>query len=45
MVWRCWLVEGCFTSRETVGLFGTGAQDVHLDFYTAPEPLRYGGGG
>ena len=27
----------CFTSTETVGLLGTGAQDVHLDFYTAPE--------
>ena len=27
----------CFTSRhtETVGLLGTGAQDVHLDFHTA----------
>ena len=22
---------------ETVGLLGTGAQDVHLDFHTAPE--------
>ena len=29
----------CFTSTETVGLLGTGAQDVHLDFHTAPaEP-------
>ena len=27
----------CFTSTETIGLFGTGAQDVHLDFHTAPE--------
>ena len=27
----------CFTSTETVGLLGTGAQDVHLDFHTAPE--------
>ena len=27
----------CFTSIETVGLFGTGAQDGHLDFRTAPE--------
>ena len=26
-----------FTSTETVGLLGTGAQDVHLDFHTAPE--------
>ena len=31
------LVECCFTSTETVGLLGTGTQDVHLDFYTAPE--------
>ena len=29
------LLECCFT--ETVGLLGTGAQDVHLDFHTAPE--------
>ena len=27
----------CFTSTETVGLLETGAQDVHLDFHTAPE--------
>ena len=26
-----------FTSTETVALLGTGAQDVHLDFHTAPE--------
>ena len=32
-----WLVGFCFTSTETVGLLGTGAQDVHLDFHTAPE--------
>ena len=31
------LAECCFTSTETVGLLGTGAQDVHLDFHTAPE--------
>ena len=31
------LVECCFTSTETVGLLGTGAQDGHLDFHTAPE--------
>ena len=31
------VVECCFTSTETVGLLGTGAQDVHLDFHTAPE--------
>ena len=27
----------CFTSTETVGLLGTGDQDGHLDFHTAPE--------
>ena len=27
----------CFPSTETVGLLGTGAQDVHLNFDTAPE--------
>ena len=32
-----WLVECCFTSRETVGLLGAGAQDVHLDFHTGHE--------
>ena len=32
-----WLVECCFTSTETVGLFGTGAQDGHLHFRTALE--------
>ena len=31
------LLKFCFTSTETVGLLGTGAQDVHLDFHTAPE--------
>ena len=31
-----WL-KCCFTSTETVGLLETGAQDVHLDFHTAPE--------
>ena len=31
-----WL-KCCFTSTETVGLLGTGAQDVHLDFHTAPD--------
>ena len=25
------------TSTETVGLLGTGSQDGHLDFHTAPE--------
>ena len=34
---QSWLVECCFTSTETVGLLGTGAQDVHLDFHTTPE--------
>ena len=32
----CWL-KCCFTSRETVGLLGKGAQDAHLGFRTAPE--------
>ena len=27
----------CLTSTETVGLLGTGAQDGHLDFHTAPD--------
>ena len=31
------MVECCFTSTGTVGLLGTGAQDVHLDFHTASE--------
>ena len=31
------LAEYCFTSTETVGLIGTGAQDGHLDFHTPPE--------
>ena len=31
------MLECCFTSAETVGLLGAGAQDVHLDFHTAPE--------
>ena len=31
------IVECCFTSTETVGLLGTGAQDDHLDFHTTPE--------
>ena len=30
------LLKCCFTSTETVGLLGTGAQDVHPDFHTAP---------
>ena len=28
------LLKCCFTSTETVGLLGTGAQDGHLDFHT-----------
>ena len=32
--WRS-LVGCCFTSAETVGLLGTGAQDGHLDFHAA----------
>ena len=31
------LAEYCFTSTETVGLIGTGAQDGHLNFQSAPE--------
>ena len=31
------MVECCFTSTETVDVLGTGAQDVQLDFRTAPE--------
>ena len=31
------LAECCFTSTETLGLLGTGAQDGRLDFHTAPE--------
>ena len=31
------LLKYCFTSTETVGLLGTGAQDSHLDFHTAPK--------
>ena len=35
-LWLDWL-KCCFTSTETIGLLGTGAQDVHLNFHTAPE--------
>ena len=31
------LLKCYFTSTETVGLLGMGAQDVHLNFHTAPE--------
>ena len=30
-------VEVCFSSTETVGLLGTGAQEGHLDLHTASE--------
>ena len=38
-LWLSWIgwLKCCFTSTETVGLLGTGAQDIHLDFHTAPE--------
>ncbi len=35
-------VECCFTSTETVGLLGTGAQDGQLDFHTPPELWHMG---
>ena len=35
------LLKYCFKSTETVGLLGTGAQDVHLDFLTVPELWVY----
>ena len=31
---QCLLVQCCFTSTETVGLLGTGAQDGNLHFHT-----------
>ena len=31
-----WL-KCCFMSTEAIGLLVTGAQDIHLDFHTAPE--------
>ena len=37
------LLKCCFTSTETAGLLGTGAQDSHLDFHTAPELSMSGG--
>ena len=37
--WLSW-AERCFTSTETVGLLGTGAQDGHFDFHTVPELWR-----
>ena len=35
-LWRVGWLKRCFTSTETVGLLGTRAQDVHLDFHAAP---------
>ena len=35
------LLKCCFTFTETVGLLGTGAQIVHLDFHTAPELCHF----
>ena len=29
-------VQCCFTPTRPLGLFGTGSQDGHLDFHTAP---------
>ena len=31
------MLRCCFTSTETVGLLGTGGQDGHLHFHTAPD--------
>ena len=31
------MLKCCFTSTETVGLLGTGAQDGHLDSHAALE--------
>ena len=31
------MMKYCFTSTETVGVLGTEAQDIHLDFHTAAE--------
>ena len=33
----CWLSVDLRPHAETVGLLGPGAQDVHLNFHTAPE--------
>ena len=38
------LPKCCFTPTETVGLLGTEAQDVHLDFHAAPELWKIYGG-
>ena len=34
-------VRCCFTSAETEGLLGAGAQEGHLHFHTAPELWNY----
>ena len=39
MMMMMMMLKCCFTSTETIGLLGTGAQDVHLDFHTDPELL------
>ena len=38
------VVEVLFTPTETVGLLGTEAQYVHLDFHIAPEVCMEVGG-
>ena len=38
-----WL-KCCFMSTETVGLLGTGSQDVHLDFHILLSSVGGGGG-
>ena len=37
------LLKCCFTSTETAGLLGTGAQDGHVDFHTAPVLWKWFG--
>ena len=39
VIWSFCRLKCCFTSTETVGLLGTGAQDVHLDFHRALKLL------
>ena len=31
------LLKCCFTSTDTIGILGMGAQDGHLDFHATPE--------
>ena len=40
---RGWLVQCCFMPTKTVSGLGTTAQDVHLDFHTAPNLWPRGG--